>query len=146
MQKVIPHKIFRVIDANINRCKEGLRVTEDIFRFVLEDDALRRELRGIRHALDKIKANKKTREEMLAARDSLNDRGMPLDGLEVRRKNVSDLFYVNIQRVKESLRVLEEFLKLVDLKTVPLIKKSRYRVYEIERRAFRKWFSKAPGR
>jgi len=36
--------ILRVVDANFNRCKEGLRVVEDIFRFIVEDDKLRKKL------------------------------------------------------------------------------------------------------
>ena len=52
--------ILRVIDANFNRCKEGLRVVEDIFRFILKQDSLRKILRKLRHCLDEI-----TQEEIL---------------------------------------------------------------------------------
>ena len=45
---------LRVIDANFNRCKEGLRVAEDIFRFILKEDGLRKTLRRLRHSLDLI--------------------------------------------------------------------------------------------
>ena len=30
-------RIYRVIDANLNRLKEGLRVVEDIKRYVFDD-------------------------------------------------------------------------------------------------------------
>ena len=50
-------KLLRVIDANFNRCKEGLRVVEDIFRFCFEDDALRKKIRKIRHSFVGIAAS-----------------------------------------------------------------------------------------
>lgn len=141
MQKINLSKVFRVIDANFNRCKEGLRVIEDIFRFILEDNALRKKTRAIRHALDEIKKNPKLRQNLLAARDVQKDSGKKVDYFEIKRKNTSDILYVNIQRVKESLRVLEEFFKIIDKCNVPLLKKSRYELYEIERKSFKKWFS-----
>lgn len=131
---MIEKKIFRVIDVNINRCKEGLRVVEDILRFVIEEDVLRRKARKIRHVLDTILQDRKLTACRLAARDAEKDIGKAVDRLELTRKNVDDIFYVNIQRIKESLRVLEEFFKIVDRKKVPLIKKSRYQTYEIERK------------
>ena len=41
-------QILRIIDANLNRTAEGLRVLEDIARFVLDDAALSRQLKIMR--------------------------------------------------------------------------------------------------
>lgn len=132
-------KIFRVVDVNFNRCKEGLRVVEDIFRFIIEDDDLRKQLRKMRHSLDKMVNQKGFIDKLIASRDSGNDLGKNIDLLEVKRKNVAQIFYVNLQRVKESLRVLEEFLKLINIEKVKVIKKLRYQIYELEQNALQKW-------
>ena len=45
---------------------------------------------------------------------------------ELKRENLSDIFYANAQRVKESLRVLEEVTKLLDPRCALKLKKLRY--------------------
>ena len=47
----IQDKVLRMIDANVNRTTEGLRVAEDIVRFVLDDEKLTSRLKHIRHEL-----------------------------------------------------------------------------------------------
>ena len=49
----IRKKILRIIDANVNRATEGLRVAEDIVRFVLDDGKLTSKLKNVRHELVK---------------------------------------------------------------------------------------------
>ena len=44
-------KRYRVIDANINRAKEGLRVVEDICRFILDNEQLTDKIKHNRHIL-----------------------------------------------------------------------------------------------
>lgn len=124
--------ILRIVDANFNRCKEGLRVVEDIFRFILVNDVLRRKVRRIRHALDSI-IQEKLLKDALLCRDSKNDPGKFTDSLEFNRKDANNILYINLQRVKESLRVLEEFFKLIAPRKVALIKKVRYQIYTIEK-------------
>ena len=132
-------KVLRVIDVNFNRCKEGLRVVEDIFRFVLEDDNLRRQIRKIRHAIDRIMKSTKLKETLISSRDATTDLGRAVDSLEMKRSTITHLFYANVQRVKESLRVLEEFMKVVNIDKVKIIKRSRYEIYQIEKDALKKW-------
>ncbi len=43
--------VLRILDANLNRAREALRVVEDYARFVLNDDALCGELKQLRHDL-----------------------------------------------------------------------------------------------
>lgn len=124
--------ILRAIDVNFNRSKEGLRVIEDIYRFVFINDSLRKKTRILRHELDKI-ANEKQVKNAFLCRDSVNDLGKKVDYLETNRKSVTDILYANLQRVKESLRVLEEFFKLVVKSKVNLLKKIRYKVYVLEK-------------
>lgn len=124
--------MLRVVDANFNRSKEALRVVEDIFRFVLENDKLRKEARALRHALDKITVNKIFKEAVLS-RDSESDLGKKTDVLEFDRKTIDDILYANLQRAKESVRVLEEFFKIISAPQVKLLKKIRYDIYSLEK-------------
>ena len=50
-------KLLRMIDANFNRAKEGIRVSEDIARFVLDDKSLAASFKKMRHTLSKILLN-----------------------------------------------------------------------------------------
>jgi thiamine-phosphate pyrophosphorylase len=128
-------KILRVIDANFNRSKEGLRVVEDVFRFVLENESLRKKARRIRHQLNGL-CRSATLKKAIKQRDARNDLGKAADALEMKRRTTSDVLYVNIQRVKESTRVLEEFFKLIEPKQVRLIKSIRYELYTLEKTIF----------
>lgn len=48
---LVQQRIQRVLDAVLNRCREGIRVLEDHARFVLNDAELCRELKYLRHDL-----------------------------------------------------------------------------------------------
>ena len=109
-----------------------------ILRFIIEDDKLRKKVRTIRHDLDEI-ARDKAILIGIASRNSVADMGKETDALEFKRKTVIDTVYINLQRAKESLRVLEEFLKLTTPKKVALIKSLRYKVYTLEKTILLKW-------
>lgn len=126
-------KILSLVDANFNRCKEGLRVVEDIFRFTARDDNLRSQARKYRHAMVKL-VEPSLVEEAALRRNSKKDLGRKVDSLENKRKNVWEILYKNLQRAKESLRVLEEFSKLIDKKNTSKIKNLRYQIYDFEKK------------
>lgn len=136
MPKIIVTKsINRVIDANINRAKEGLRVCEEICRFLLNERKTTSEFKKIRHRIDTIvRRLPVSLPEFIKARDSRKDIGRDIYINELKRKNLSEVFFANIQRVKESLRVLEEFSKLIAQSPARDFKKLRYVIYEIEKR------------
>lgn len=131
--------VYRIIDANINRAKEGLRVCEEIARFSLDNRSLTAGLKKLRHALDgaliQLPAGSS---DLLRQRNSRSDVGSSLSAHELKRKDVQDIFYANIQRVKESMRVLEEFSKLLNRKCSLKFKKIRYDVYQIEKKMSRR--------
>lgn len=128
--------VLCMIDANYNRAKEGLRVVEDVVRFVKNNRKLMCQIKGIRHALTGA-ISTAVREAAIAERDSQSDCGRPSDQWEMQRSSVGDILYANMQRVKESLRVLEECMKLFDRKAVRELKESRYAMYELEKDIFR---------
>ena len=132
-------KIFRIIDANLNRLTEGIRVCEEIMRFILEEKKLTNQFKRLRHKVSsiigKLPINK---ERLIDERDILRDIGKISIRPELKRENWRDIFFANIQRIKESVRVLEEFSKLLDKKIALDFKKVRYKVYEIEKRVVKK--------
>ncbi|MFA5087463.1 MAG: thiamine-phosphate pyrophosphorylase [Candidatus Omnitrophota bacterium] len=132
MQKLTEKKQHRIIDANFNRAKEGLRVCEDICRFIYGKKRPTQIYKNIRHQLTAVLARLNFR-EMIRSRDIAADVGKGTIRAELSRKNIDEVFYANSQRVKESIRVLEEFLKLRDVRLSQKLKKIRYTVYAIEK-------------
>ena len=129
-------KILRLVDANLNRSREGLRVCEDITRFILNDKTLTRSFKSLRHRITSItKTLDKKRSVLVKARNVKKDIGKRTGKLESVRKNIPDVFRANIQRAKESLRVLEEVTKLFDKAISLEIKAIRFRVYELEKKS-----------
>jgi len=127
--------ILRILDANTNRAKEGLRVCEEVARFYLDSPKLTLEFKRIRHGLDKALGPKA---RFILERCSRNDVGRKIHQFELKRSNVKDIFLANIQRVKESIRVLEEFFKLKNKKIALDFKKSRYAIYELEKKVIQR--------
>lgn len=132
------NNIHRIIDANLNRVKEGFRVCEEITRFILDDHKFTALFKLYRHEVDAIAKNIYSARKLLKERESDRDVGRKNSSSELKRANVGDIFRANIQRVKESLRVLEEFSKLKDKKAALRFKQLRYKVYEIEKKSFKK--------
>ena len=130
------NEIYRIIDANLNRSREGLRVCEEVVRFGLSSSALTKELKSVRHSISLVAKNHYKRSGALSsARNSEGDVGRASKKpSEMRRSSLADIFMANAQRVKESLRVLEEFYKIDDKNTSKLFSRLRFRVYEIERK------------
>lgn len=129
------HKvIYRVIDANINRAKEGLRVCEEITRFILNSHSLTSEFKKIRHKTDAILRCLPGNIELLKERESSRDVGRKIYANELKRRSYGDIFFANIQRVKESVRVLEEFTKLINKDLALKFKRLRYDIYELEKK------------
>lgn len=127
--------INRIIDANINRTKEGLRVCEEIARFILNSRNLTLEFKKIRHKVNLIFKSLPIKATLLRERQSLRDVGRNIFVFELQRKNYQDIFFANIQRIKEAIRVLEEFSKLKNINLAIKFKKIRYDIYEIEKKA-----------
>ena len=132
MKSVDQKKLYRVIDANFNRAKEGLRVCEDICRFLYDKKSLTGRYKKLRHELTSIIAGLQLT-KLIKARDVAGDVGSGSSPVEFKRKNINDLFYANSQRAKESIRVLEEFTKLLDHRRAERLKRLRYQIYALER-------------
>ena len=129
--------IFRIIDANFNRSREGLRVCEEVARFVWNSRLLTKELKTVRHSItETLKSRPAVSKILFKTRDVKSDVGrIERAKSEMRRLDYSDIFGANIERAKESLRVLEEFFKLIDKDVSAKFTKLRFKVYEIEKKA-----------
>ncbi|MDD5348297.1 MAG: thiamine-phosphate pyrophosphorylase [Candidatus Omnitrophica bacterium] len=126
--------LYRVLDANFNRAKEGLRVCEEITRFILNSTALTARLKRCRHRIDSLTRSLPGRRRLFAERDSGRDVGLKVkQKSEFKRNGFKDIFFANIQRVKESIRVLEEFAKLDDVAAALGFRNLRYEIYELEK-------------
>ncbi len=124
-------KIERLIDANLNRLKEGIRVIEDINRYIKDDATLAYQLKQLRHKLQKAYS-----QERLTHRDIEGDVLKESIDSELKRSTIDDLMIANFSRTQESARVLEESFKLVDPSLSELFKGMRYELYGLEKKYF----------
>lgn len=126
-------RLLRLLDANINRAFEGLRVCEDIVRFCLNAQRQFLSLRAIRHALaSEVRRLPITVSAMMECRESRHDPGRRLRASTVR--SLEHLLLINFQRTKEALRVLEESSRLIAPRQVGAFQRLRFRTYDAERR------------
>lgn len=122
-------KVARIIDANLNRATEGLRVVEEICRFILEDANLTLQAKQLRGRLSRIVKHE------LASRDSAGDVGRePYTKSEQSRAGLENIFKANIKRAQEAVRCLEEFSKLLKPAYGKAFKSVRFEVYELEKK------------
>jgi thiamine-phosphate pyrophosphorylase len=124
--------VLRLIDANANRALEGLRVCEEVVRFSVGTPALFRRLRALRHDTARaVQTLAIPRMALLRARDSRQDIGRGARASRI--PSLERLAVINLQRVKESLRTLEECSRLAAPRRVQAFQRLRFRVYEVER-------------
>lgn len=115
--------VIRILDANINRAAEGMRVLEDIARFVLENQQLCGEVKSCRHQL-------REQSPTLYSRNTAKDVGACISTIqEGNRDSIHDIALAASNRCGEALRVVEEFLKLNS--TQNTVETIRYRMYDL---------------
>ncbi|MCI0500677.1 MAG: thiamine-phosphate pyrophosphorylase [Epsilonproteobacteria bacterium] len=119
---------LRLIDANLNRLREGVRVVEDIYRYIFNDKTTASRLKTIRHL-----ARVENYQELLESRDIKNDVLKSSTSSEQKREDLTSILIANFKRAQESARVLEEFGKLLSSKDSENFKYIRYELYDIEK-------------
>ncbi|MBU0616709.1 MAG: thiamine phosphate synthase [Planctomycetes bacterium] len=124
--------VLRILDANINRAREALRVIEDYARFVCDDADAAERVKHARHGLRRI-VEAIGPDELLAARDILNDVGRDAKTAgELRRGSTDDVVRAAFARLTEATRVLGEYGKLATPEAAEAAEKLRYQAYELE--------------
>ena len=133
-------KILKILDANLNRTREGLRVCEDIARFSTIDKVVASSLKKARHSVTNamLSSKRPLLKTLVLARNTKNDALKHLDFKKHKNPDIADIFMSNIERVKESLRVLEECSKMLDEGMSRKYRKIRFNVYDIEKKAIKK--------
>ena len=120
--------VQRILDANLDRAREGLRIIEEWCRFGLNQAHLTEQCKGLRQAIAIWHTP-----ELRAARDTPGDPGTELTHpQEEQRASLSHVLQANFCRVEEALRVLEEYGKLYRAEMGEACKKMRYQVYTLE--------------
>ncbi|MFC1546598.1 thiamine-phosphate pyrophosphorylase [bacterium] len=119
--------IYRTIDVNANRVKEGLRVIEEYFRFFEENNGVMLDIREMRHRINSILKN--VYSKLLESRRIDTDYGKDIK--EGNRDSISDTITANCKRVQEGLRVLEEFSKILGKEIFSEFKDMRFRMYNL---------------
>ncbi|MDP2743869.1 MAG: thiamine phosphate synthase, partial [Dehalococcoidia bacterium] len=126
----------RIIDANLNRLAEGLRVLEDVARFALNHEPLDRELRTLRHQLRE--GLKPLESVLISSRDAAGDIGADAEGpARAKREDMAGLVTANARRAQEALRVLEELARLPEMAGAmsgDSYEHARFALYDIEKR------------
>ena len=123
-----PRAIARILDANLDRAREGLRIIEEWCRFGWQEVKLADRCKQMRQELARWHDP-----SFRLARDTMGDVGTELSHpQEESRENIEQLLQANICRVQEALRVLEEYGKLLNPSMGIAFKKLRYQVYTLE--------------
>ena len=117
----------RIIDVNLNRTAEGLRILEEISRFVLNNRDFSSFIKKTRHKICQIQ--EADYQNLLIARDSLNDIGPKIQNPD-SRVDIETIFKANVKRIQQSLRVLEEY----DINNSSVYEKLRYQIYDFEKK------------
>jgi len=127
-------QIYRIIDANLNRLREGLRVCEECFRFAKNEKEPSQKLKELRHRCKNVEDDF-DKEELFFSRDSDSDVfSNGFEGAESERESVEKLFCANIKRCQEAARVIEEFSKLCQKESASQNAKSiRFELYSFEK-------------
>ena len=121
-------RISQIIDANLDRAREGLRVLEDWSRFGLGNEGFVKKIKNFRHLLGKnhLEIYKKSR-------NFTEDRCKGLTHKEqINRKTPDKLISSNSARVQESLRVVEEFARGHNYQLSKVASEIRYEIYTLE--------------
>lgn len=117
---------MRIIDANINRLREALRVIEDYYRLGRNDQATSAILYRMRHEVAELSRHIHPE----AARDSFQDIGRGRH--DTAPKELKDIIIANLKRAQEAARTLEEYCKTCHPHSSPQWQEMRFSLYDLE--------------
>jgi thiamine-phosphate pyrophosphorylase len=149
-----PNTTLRILDANHNRAREGLRIMEEFARFVLDDASLTESCKTLRHDLVECLQSLNlaaplpqaeaagrpgpTFSTLTACRDIVGDVGREVTApAEFRRGGAADVVAAAAGRLSEALRAIEEYGKTlaeIGPSLAGRVEELRYRGYDLERR------------
>ena len=121
-------RVYQIIDANLDRAREGLRVLEDWARFGLGKEDFVIKIKNLRQTLGKhhLKIYKESR-------NFIEDQCKGLSHKEqFKKKYPQKIISSNSARVQEALRVIEEFSIGHNYNLSQIASKIRYETYTLE--------------
>ncbi|GBU20545.1 hypothetical protein R80B4_00423 [Fibrobacteres bacterium R8-0-B4] len=130
-------RIYRVLDANFNRLREALRVVEEYYRFILEDESACVKLKAMRHSLSEMERTV-GQNSLLEGRDTGSDCfASATRPEEMDRASAESVLRANFKRAQEACRVIEEYAKLpAETEAASrLAKETRFALYAMEKAA-----------
>ncbi len=128
LKRLEDQRIAQIIDANLDRAREGLRVLEDWARFALGRKDLVKSFKNFRQILGKhhLKVYK-------ISRNFISDTSAGLSHPEqFKRNEASAIISSNAGRVQEALRVIEEFSRDHNQTLCNISSEIRYEIYNLE--------------
>ena len=124
----------RIIDANANRLREGLRVAEEYARLVVASAQGTMRLKNLRHQAGILARSILPQDESLSSRNIDDDVGTRIIASdEMRRATEEEVAVSAFKRSQEALRVLEEYSKTFSSDAAGAFEKMRYELYSIEK-------------
>lgn len=126
---------LRILDANLNRAREGLRTCEEYARLALNDARSAQAVKSARRAVAAC-SDLLGLERLLSARNVGADPGIQPEAADVARGTPKDIALAGIKRAQEALRVVEEFSQLENAQAAAAAAKARYAAYEAEQQLF----------
>ncbi len=121
-------RIYQIIDANLDRAREGLRVLEDWARFGLGKEKYVEKIKNFRQVLGKNHL-----EVYKESRNHIEDKCKGLSHKEQNNRKTSEqIISSNSARVQEALRVVEEFSRIQNHELSKIASEIRYEIYTIE--------------
>jgi len=123
-----PASVLRLLDANLDRAREGLRVLEDWARFGLDRADLVARTKDMRQRLGR-RHHIRYKQARHAASDPATGMAHPA---QAERQRPVAVVAANAARVQEALRVLEEFGRPGDPGLAAEAATIRYALYDLE--------------
>ena len=121
-------RVYQIIDANLDRAREGLRVLEDWARFGLGKNDIVAKIKNYRQILGKNHL-----EVYKRSRNNIEDQCKGLTHKEqIKRGTPQQIISSNSGRVQEALRVIEEFSRVHNHELSKIASEIRYEIYTLE--------------
>ena len=121
-------RVAQIIDANLDRAREGLRVLEDWSRFAIGREDFVLKLKNLRQILGK--------NHLRSYKDSRNYSKDKCRGIshpeQFKKTNIAEIISSNSARVQEALRVIEEFSRSHNISLSKKASEIRYEIYNLE--------------
>ncbi len=121
-------RIYQIIDANLDRAREGLRVLEDWARFGLGENKSVKKIKNFRQILGKNHLD-----VYKQSRNYIEDECKGLTHQEQSKRKAPDqIISSNACRVQEALRVIEEYTRPHNDELSKIASEIRYEIYTLE--------------